>query len=202
MANSLNIDATQFGNNSDKFFLYSPALYIDLHDGDGLNGLGYLESELAWKSKVEYAVFKTGIPKSEIRRDVIDQEFRLEGVLKQLQPETVALIMQRRYDSDDSTYNRVIIGAIMPTPLYPSVVLIGQTVDGVELRLYIRRLQITAETLDIMLGGDNYSSLPFAGIAQVDDAPSTTNPTWAYNSTYGTQDNIAYWAWPKSSSSS
>ena len=62
MSNTLNIDASNFGNNSDKFFLYSPALYTDLHDGDGLNGLGYLESELAWKSKVEYAVFKTGIP--------------------------------------------------------------------------------------------------------------------------------------------
>lgn len=201
MSNTLNINASNFGNNSDKFFLYSPALYIDLHDGDGLNGLGYLESELAWKSKVEYAVFKTGIPKSEVRRDIIDQEFRLEGTLKQIQPETMALVMQRRYDDDDTTYNRVMIGAHAPTPLYPSIVLIGQTVDGVELRLYIRRLQITAETLDIMLGGDNYSSLPFAGIAQVDDDPLTTNPLWAYNSTYGTQDNIAFWAWPKTSSS-
>ncbi len=202
MSNTLNINPANFGKSTDKFFLYSPALYLDLHDGGGLNGLGYLESELSFKSKTTWATFKEGIPKSEVARDMIEQEFRLEGIVKQIQAEVLALILQRRYDDTDSTYNRVTIGSVTPVPLYPSVVLIGQTKDGVELRLYIRRLQILAEDLDIKLGGDNYSQLPFSGLAQVDSAPLTTNSTWAYNPSYGTQDNIAFWAWPKSSSSS
>lgn len=201
MSNALNITTTNFGNDSEKFFLDSPALYIDLHDGNGLMGLGYLQSELSFKQTVEYAMFKTGIPKTEVRRDVINQEFTLEGVLMQIQPETMALVMQRRFDDDDATYDRVIMGSTVPTPLYPSVVLIGTATNGDELRLYIRRLQITSEDLEIKLGGDDYSSLPFKGTAQVDDDPTTTNPTWAYNTTYGTQDNIAFWAWPKSFSS-
>ena len=201
MSNALNITTTNFGNDSEKFFLYSPAMYIDLHDGEGLMGLGYLQSELSFKQTVEYAMFKTGIPKTEVRRDIINQEFTLEGTLMQIQPETMALVMQRRFDGDDATYDRVIIGAVSPVPVYPSVVLIGQMVSGEELRLYIRRLQITAEDLDIKLGGDDYSSLPFKGTAQVDTEPLTTNADWAYNATYGTQDNIAFWAWPKSFSS-
>lgn len=201
MSNSLNIVTGNFGKDEDKFFLNSPAMYIDLHDGNGLVGLGYLQSEFTFRQKVEYVSFKTGIPKSEVRRDLIDQEFTLEGTLMQIQPETMALVMQRWYDSDDKTYDRVIIGTTSPTPLYPSVVLIGQMVSKIELRLYIRRLQITSEDLEIKLGGDNYSSLPFKGTAQRDPDPLTTNPDWPYNPTYGTQDNIAFWAWPKSFSS-
>lgn len=201
MANNLNIVTTNFGDDSEKFFLYSPAMYIDLHDGNGLNGLGYLQSELSFKQKISYAMFKTGIPKTEVRRDIIEQEFTLEGVLMQIQPETMALVMQRRYDDSDDVYDRVIMGSVAPSPLYPSVVLIGQMVSGIEMRLYIRRLQITAEDLEVKLGGDNYSSLPFKGTAQIDSAPLTTNADWPYTASYGTQDNIAFWAWPKSFSS-
>ena len=201
MANSLNIVTGNFGNDADKFFLYSPALYIDLHDDSDAVGLGYLQSEISFKQKIEYASFKTGIPKTEVRRDIIDQEFTIEGTLMQIQPETIALVLQRMYDDSDSTYNRVIIGSVAPTPIYPSVILVGQAVSGIELRLYIRRLQITAEDLEIKLGGDDYSSIPFKGTAQVDSDPQTTNPTWPYSETYSTQDNIAFWAWPKSFSS-
>lgn len=201
MSNSLNITTGNFGNDADKFFLYSPALYINLHDGSGDLGLGYLESEFSFKAKQTFAMFKTGIPKTEVRRDMIEQEFTLEGVVMQVQPETLALIMQRRYDSDDATYDRVMIGSILPTMLYPSVILVGQNVSGDEVRLYIRKLMMAVEDLDVKLGGDDYSRIPFKGTAVVDDAPLTTNPTWPYNATYGTQDNIAFWAFAKSLSS-
>jgi hypothetical protein len=200
MSNTLNIDSTLFGNDSNKFFLYSPAMYINLHDGNGTNGLGYLESELSFKAKITPVNFKTGIPKTEIRRDIIDQEFTLEGVLKQLQLETIGLLLQRRYDTSDGTYARIMMGTEIPTPVYPSVILIGQTVDGVELRLYIRKLLVMPEDLDIKMGGDTYSSLPFKGTVQKDDAPTTTNPTWPYNASYANQDNMAFWAVPKTSS--
>lgn len=201
MPNNLNIDTTNFGNDDNFMFVYDPAVYLDFHDGEDLLGLGYLEAEKVWRQTVEYAVFKTGIPKTEVRRDIIDQEFVIEATLKQFQKETLALVSQRRVDESDATWDRVIMGQVAPSPIFPSCVLIGQTVDGRELRLYIRRLQITAEDLEITLGGDAHADVPFKGTAQIDSAPLTTNPTWPYNASYATQDNIAFWAWPAASSS-
>ena len=199
---SLNIDSTKFGNDSNYFFLHDPAMYLNFHDGEGDVGLGYLSAEKTIRQTQEYAIFKTGIPKSEIRRDIIDQEFVLEGMIKQLQPETLALVMQRRYDDSDSTWRRVIVGTEVPAAIFPSCTLVGKTVDANELRLYIRKLQITAEDLEIILGGDDYASIPFRGTAQKDETPLTTNPTWPYNANYADQDNIAFWAWPKVEASS
>lgn len=197
MANDLNITTTNFGNDVNYMFLHDPALYIDFHDGNGLLGLGYLEAEKVWKQKLTYAVFKTGIPKTEIARDIVDQEFTLEAKLKQLQPETIALVSQRRFDSTDSNWNRVIIGAEAPPAVYPSCVLVGKNKNAKEMRLWIRRLQITAEDFEITFGGDNYATVPFKGNAQRDDSPIITNPDWPHNSAYDTQDNIAFFSWPK-----
>jgi hypothetical protein len=202
MPNNLNITTSNYGRNSDLFFLYDPALYVDFHDGNGFLSLGYLEAEKTWRQTVEYAVFKTGIPKSEVRRDVIDQTFEIEATLKQLQPETIALVTQRKYDDTDENFNRVIIGSDVPSPVFPSCVLIGQNVNARELRLYIRRLQITSEDFEVILGGDDYSSVPFKGTAQIDETPLITNPTWPYNPAEATNDNIAFWAWAKEGTSS
>ena len=201
MSNNLNIDVLRFGKDDDFFHLYDPAVYLDFHDGNGELSLGYLEAEKTWRQTVEYASFKTGIPKSEVRRDVIDQTFEIEGMIKQLQPETIALISQRRVDTSDGTWDRVIFGEHVPSPIFPSCILVTQTVDGLEVRLYIRRLQITSEDLEVILGGDDYSSIPFKGTAQVDSEPDVTNPAWPYNAAYSTQDNIAFWAWTKGASS-
>lgn len=202
MSNSLNIDTTKFGYDDNYMFLSDPAMFVDFHDGTGLVGLGYLEAEKTWKQTLEYAVFKTGIPKSEVRRDLIDQEFSIEAILKQIQPETIALISQRRYDDSDADWKRVIIGTDVPAALFPSCVLIGKTVDDKELRLYIRRLQITSEDLEILLGGDEHAGVTFKGTAQKDPDPIVTNPDWPFNATYADQDNIAFWAWPKAGGSS
>jgi len=198
---SLNITTTNFGDDDNYMFLYDPAVYLNFHDGNGDLGIGYLDAEKAWRQTVEYAIYKTGIPRTEIRRDIINQEFEIETSLKQLQPETLALVSQRRYDTS-GTYRRVMMGSTAPSPVFPSMILIGQTVDGNELRLYIRRLQITAEAFEVMLGGEEHASIPFKGIAQKDSTPLTTNPTWDYNAAYATQDNIAFWAWPAAASSS
>ncbi len=197
MANSLNITTTKFGNDDDYMFLHDPAMYLDFHDGTGMHALGYMDSQKSWKQTMEYAVFKTGIPTTEIRRDLISQEFSLEGNLKQLQPETLALIMQRRYDNSDGDWERVMIGTDVPAAIFPSCVLIGKNVNGKELRLYIRRLQIVAEDIEILLGGNEYASIAFKGLAQRDLEPLVTNPDWPHNPLYANQDNIAFWAWAK-----
>jgi len=202
MANSLNIDTTKFGNDDNYMFLSDPALFVDFHDGNGLVGLGYLEAEKTWKQTAEYAIFKTGIPKTEVRRDLINQEFSIEAMLKQIQPETIALVSQRRYDDTDVDWKRVIIGTDVPAAVFPSCVLIGKTVDDKELRLYIRRLQITSEDMEMVLGGDEHAGVAFKGTAQKDPDPIVTNADWPFNVNYADQDNIAFWAWPKAGGSS
>ena len=197
MSNDLNINSANFGNDVNYMFLHDPAMYIDLHDGNGLKGLGFLEAEKVWRQRVTYATFKTGIPKTEIARDIIDQEFQIEAQLKQLQPETIALISQRRFDDSDANWNRVIIGHEAPPAIYPSCILIGKNKSGREMRLWIRRLQITAEDLELTFGGDNYTSAPFRGTAQKDETPLVTNPDWPYNASYAEQDSIAFFSWPK-----
>jgi|GEM_PF-2199748 len=198
----LNIDVANFGDDDNYMFLYDPGVFLDFHDGSGFLGLGYMEAEKTLRMIMEYAMFKTGIPKTEIRRDMLDQEISIEGIVKQLQPETIAFISQRRYDATDPTWRRVHYGTQVPVPVFPSCVLVGQTVDGNEIRFYIRRLQIATEDLEIVLGGDEYASVPFKGLAQKDATPLVTNPTWPHNEAYADQDNIAFFAWPKTGTSS
>ena len=200
MSNNLNIDVENLVNNSKYMFLYDPIMYIDIEPPSTLRVLGYMEKEKSIIFENEYATFETGIPASEVRRDIIRQTLRVEGMLKQFQKETLALVMQRRIDSDDALVDRVIVGTQVPAAIFPSAVLIGQNVDGDELRLYIRRLQITAETLEIAVGADDYSSIPFVGTAQKDETPLVTQPDWEYNATYAKEDNIAFWQFPKTSS--
>lgn len=194
MSNNLNIDTENLKNDSSKLFLYDPVMYVDLEPPSTPKVLGYMEKEKTITFEQEYAVFETGIPASEIRRDIIRQSFKIEGMLKQFQKETLALVMQRSVDNTDSEWDRVIIGTEVPAAIFPSVILMGQNVDGDELRLYIRRLQITAETLEIALGAEEYSSIPFVGTAQKDETPLVTQPDWPYNPAKANEDNIAFWA--------
>jgi hypothetical protein len=180
MSNSLNIDTTKFGNKDDYMFLNDPAMYVDFHDGNGAKGLGYMDKEKVFRSAVQYAKFSTGIPAQEVRRDIISQEFTLEGKLKQFQPEVLALVLQRYLDDTDSAWTRLLIGSEVPAALFPSAVLIGKNVNGKELRLYIRRLQIATEDFELAMGSDEYGSISFKGYAQRDNDPIRTNPAWLY----------------------
>ncbi len=183
MPNDYNVTMTNLAKDDNKFFLFDPAVYVKLQgeEDTSLEPLGYMEVQKAFKGKVSYAKFSEGIPKTEIRRDPIEQEFSFEGKLKQIQKETLALIMRRRVDTttgDD--WDRVIIGTNLPPQLFLCLVLIGQTVDGEEVRLYIRRFQIAAEDLEVALGADDYASIPFSGIATKDEHPLVNNPDWDF----------------------
>ena len=168
--------------NSNKQFLHDPAVYVKLL-GDSTDKnfhcLGYMEMEKTWSQKLEYAVFKTGIPSQTIRKDVVSQEFTLEGNLKQIQPETVALLAQRKI-VEGTGFKRVVMGTKVPPILNLAVALVTQTVDGKEVRLCIRNAQVTAEDLSIALGATEYASLPFKIEALRDEDPLGNNPDWEY----------------------
>jgi hypothetical protein len=196
--NNLNIEINNFGNDNDYYFLDDPFMYLKFSPTGDLKLLGRMQAEKSLKVVQEFAMHKTGIPKTEQVRTLIDQEITLEGTVMQWQPEIVALISQRRFDDSDLTYRRVIFGASVPSIVTPSCVLAGETVSGKTLSIYIRKLRIATEEIDFLMGGDEHSGMAFKGVALVDEAPLTTNPTWPYNSNYATQDNIMFFAWLKS----
>ncbi len=180
--NDLNITAANFGKNDNKQFLHDPAAYVKiLGDATDINFhcLGYMEMEKTWSQKLEYAVSKTGIPSQTIRKDVVSQEFTLEGNLKQIQPETVALLAQRKV-VEGTGFKRVVMGTKVPPIIHLAVALVTQTVDGKEVRLCIRNAQVTAEDLSIALGATEYASLPFKIEALRDEDPLGNNPDWEY----------------------
>ena len=192
MANALNIDFANFSLNDLKMFLYDPAVYIrEWGTDDTLVPIGYMEREKSFKASVKYAEFKTGIPENLIRKDVISQEFIFEGKLKQFNPDSLALVMQRTIDTvTASGYSRILIGSETPSPVFLSMVLIGQTVDGKELRLYIRKLQVSSEDVEVMLGSDKYADLQFKGTALKDANPLVSNPDWDFVSKLIIEDGV------------
>jgi len=179
---SLNITPSNFGKNKSKFLMHDPALYLKIHGLTDTNfyPIGYLEMEKEWAQKLEYAVFKTGVPGQLVRKDVVDQEFSLEGKLKQIQPETIALLSQRYLDSSGTGKKRVVMGSDIPPALFVAADLVTQTVDGKEVRLRVRYGQITAEEFALALGAKEHASIPFKIEALIDEDPFGNNPDWDY----------------------
>ena len=179
---TLNITPAAFGKNRSKFLLHDPAIYLMLHGATDKNfyPIGYLEMEKEWMQKLEYAIFKNGIPGQLVRKDVVDQEFTLEGKLKQIQAETIALLSQRYLDSSGAGKKRVVMGSEVPPPVFVAADLVTQTVDGREVRIRIRYGQITAEEFTMALGAKEHAAIPFKIEALVDEDPVGHNPSWDY----------------------
>ncbi len=183
MANDLGITPANFGEDSDKLFLHDPVVYIKiLEDTTDTNwhALGILKVEKTWAQKLEYATLQTGIPRQTIRKDVVSQEFSLEGAIRQFQPDTVALLSQRKI-IDETSSTRVAMGSGAPPPLFCAVELLTKTVDGKVVKLRIRRAQITAEDFQIEMGGSEHAEIPFKLEALKDSDPSDNNSEWDYD---------------------
>ncbi len=189
----LNITPSNLGKNKSKFLLHDPALYLKLHGHTDLNfyPIGYLELEKNWAQKLEYAVFKSGVPGQLVRKDVVDQEFTLEGKLKQIQAETIALLSQRYIDSSGTNKKRVVMGSDIPPPVFVAADMVTQTVDGREVRLRVRYGQITAEEFALALGAKEHASIPFKIEALIDEDPMGNNPDWDYLGKAGISGTLA-----------
>ncbi len=183
MANDLNITPANFGEDSGKLFLHDPVVYLKFIDDttdNNWHALGILKVEKAWSQKVEYATLQTGIPRQTIRKDVVSQEFSLEGAVRQLQPETVALLSQRKVIEETGS-KRVAMGSGAPPAVFCAVELLTKTVDGKVVKLRIRRAQITAEDFSVEMGGSEHAEIPFKLEALKDPDPSDNNSEWDYD---------------------
>lgn len=182
MANSLGITASNFGNAAGKRFLGDVSVEIALHDSTtGQSGtfynIGYCDPEKTFSSKRDYVELNTGVPETLVAKDCIKITNSIKTKIKQFQVETFALCMGCEVDTAGD--DRVILGTELPDALECSIILSGETKDGKDLKLYIRRAQITPETVEIALGSvKEYGTLNFEAAILADAYPLETNWGW------------------------
>lgn len=181
MSNSYGILPAAFDNNANKMFLDDPVILIKILGDPSwttFKALGYAEVEKTFDISNSYAEFKSGIPQRTVVKNVIESKTSFECKIKQLQPETIALLSQAIVE-DKSTEKRVWLGSQLPAQIYMSIILQGNTLDGKQVELRIRKASVSTESLKIALGGKEYVSLDFKCDVLVDDDPLGNNFTWS-----------------------
>lgn len=183
MANSLNITASNFGLDSGKRFIGDVSVSIRLIGDTGTTfyPIGYTEIEKSFESKRSYADFTSGIPEVIVAKDVVKIENTFSCKLRQFQAEVFALVCGAEYVTTGGGLGsgpRVIFGSDLPTPLECSLILSGETKDGDTLELYIRKCQITPETVKLALGSKEHASIDFSATVISDEHPHETNWDW------------------------
>lgn len=181
MANELNILPVNFGNNDDYLFLDDPIIYIKVLDDANwttFKPLGYAELDKSFSQEKEYAEFKTGIPETLVAKKVIGVKRFFKCKIKQLQPETIALLSEGVID-DRTTETYVHIGSEAPTQIQLAIILKGKTENGKQLELRIRKAIPTSESVEIALGSKEYASMEFKAEVVVDAEPLVSNFDWA-----------------------
>jgi hypothetical protein len=182
MSNSLNITASNFNFDSSKRFLGDVTVSIAIIDdqtkaaGD-FHSIGYCDPEKTFSSKRDYAEFVAGMPETVIAKDVTKITNTFKAKLKQFQAETFALVCGAYLDTT-GTDKRVVFGTEIPAPLNCSMILSGKTKDGKAMELYIRKLQIAPETIDLAIGSKEYGTLNFEAAIVPDENPLVTNWSW------------------------
>jgi hypothetical protein len=178
--NEYGIMPANFDNSPAKFFLDDPAVYIKvLNDTNWtlFRPLGYAELGKSFSTEKEYAEFRAGIPERLIAKDVVGIKQFFSCQLKQLQPETIAML-QEAVIEDDTGETRVFMGSQQGSPLDVAIILKGKTRDGKSIELRIRKAQPTTESINLALGAKEYASIEFKAEVIVDETPYTTHPDW------------------------
>jgi len=180
MSNEYNIAPANFAKNDEFLFLDDPEIWVKVL-GDvawtDFKPLGYAEIEKSFKQEKEYAEFRTGIPETLIAKKVVSVKRFFECKIKQLQPETLALL-QEGIIEDNVTEKYVHIGSDSPTQIQLAFIIKGKTNNGKNLELRIRKAIPTTESVDIALGAKEYAAMDFKAEVVVDEDPLGNNFTW------------------------
>jgi hypothetical protein len=180
MANEYNITPANFAKNDDYLFLDDPEIWVKVLDDvawTDFKPLGYAEIEKSFNQEKEYAEFRTGIPETLIAKKVVSVKRFFECKIKQLQPETLALLQEGVIETG-SGENYVHIGSESPTQIQLSIIIKGKTVNGENLELRIRKAIPTTESVKIALGSKEYASMDFKAEVVVDTDPLVNNFSW------------------------
>lgn len=178
--NEYGIKPANFENSPAKFFLDDPVVYIKiLNDSNwtSFKTLGYAELGKSFSTEKEYAEFRAGIPERLIAKDVVGVKQFFSCQLKQLQPETLAML-QEAVIEEGTGEDRVFLGSKQGSPLDVALIIKGKTRDRKNIELRIRKAQPTTESIELALGAKEYASIEFKVEVIVDETPFVTHPTW------------------------
>jgi len=183
MSNELNVAPANFSKNDDNLFLDDPEVWIKVLDDPAwtdFKPFGYAELEKSFSEENGYAEFRTGIPELLIAKKRISTKRTFECKLKQLQPETLAILQTAVIESGtDETY--VHIGSEAPTQIKLAMILKGKNNAGKAVELRLRKVLPSTETIKVALGSKEYAALDFKGEVVVDDDPLASNFSWRCN---------------------
>lgn len=180
MSNEYNITPANFAKNDDFLFLDDPEIWVKVLDDvawTDFKPLGYAEIEKSFNQEKEYAEFRTGIPETLIAKKVVSVKRFFECKIKQLQPETLALLQEGIIETGTGE-NYVHIGSESPTQIQLSIIIKGKTANGHNLELRIRKAIPTTESVKIALGSKEYASMDFKAEVVVDSDPLVNNFSW------------------------
>jgi len=180
MSNEYNIAPANFAKNDDYLFLDDPEIWVKVLDDVAwtvFKPLGYAEIEKSFNQEKEYAEFRTGIPETLIAKKVVSVKRFFECKIKQLQPETLALLQEGVIETG-SGENYVHIGSESPTQIQLAIIVKGKTANGKDLELRIRKSIPTTESVKIALGSKEYASMDFKAEVVVDSDPLGNNFDW------------------------
>lgn len=180
MSNELNILPVNFAKNDDYLFLDDPEVWIKVLDDvawTDFKPFGYAELEKSFNEENGYAEFKTGIPETLVAKKRISTKRTFECKLKQIQPETLA-ILQTAVIETGATEDYVHIGSESPTQIKLAIILKGKNNIGKNVELRIRKALPSTETIKIALGSKDFASLDFKAEIVVDEDPLTSNFSW------------------------
>lgn len=183
MSNELNVLPVNFANNDDYLFLDDPEVWIKVLDDVNwteFKPFGYAELEKSFNEENGYAEFKTGIPESLIAKKRISTKRTFECKLKQIQPETLA-ILQTAVIETGTTEDYVHVGSEAPTQIKLAIILKGKNNVGKAVELRIRKALPSTESIKIALGSKEFASLDFKAEIVVDDDPLVSNFSWRCN---------------------
>lgn len=183
MSNELNVLPANFANNDDYLFLDDPELWIKVLDDTAwteFKPFGYAELEKSFSEENGYAEFRTGIPETLIAKKRISTKRTFECKLKQIQPETLA-ILQTAVIETGTGEDYVHIGSEAPSQIKLAMILKGKNNVGKNVELRIRKALPSTETIKIALGSKEYASLDFKCEIVVDDEPLVSNFSWRCN---------------------
>lgn len=178
--NELKVLPANFNDGIDKFFLDDPIVLIKILDDTNwttFKTLGIMEIDKNFSVENEYAEFKAGIPQRTKAKDVISTKTFFEGKIKSVQPETIALLTNSIIETSTPD-TKVFMGSEIPTQVFIAIILQGETHDGKQVELRIRKAVLASDSVKIGLGGKDYASLDFKAEVLVDEDPLVSNFDW------------------------
>jgi len=183
MSNELKVLPANFANNDDFLFLDDPEVWIKVLDDTNwteFKPFGYTALEKSFTEENGYAEFRTGIPETLIAKKKISVKRTIELKIKQLQPETLAILQNAVIESGTGE-NYLHIGSESPTSLQLAMIIKGKNNVGKKVELYIRKILPSTESIKIALGSKEFAEFDFKGEVVVDDDPLANNFTWRCN---------------------